>query len=202
MAIGAGCPSCARDDQRRRRRTCAHEAPDAGGRLTDWIPHSVGDRSSALDDMASPSGRTTSPEPKYHTPCRHRVPVVCECRRKRHLSGWPERRLRGGHEGDAPAVDSDPQFAHRPRAARHGRSQVSVLVARQQRDRLFHEQRPADHRPIWGGRSHPRARGRWQRRHVECRRDDCVQSQRSQPAVPGQRQPRRNARTAHHAVGR
>ena len=56
MAVGAGYPSRARDGRRcaRRHGTCAHEALDAGGRLAGRIPHGVGDRRAALDDMASP----------------------------------------------------------------------------------------------------------------------------------------------------
>jgi serine/threonine protein kinase len=56
MADSAGYQSRARDGQRRVRwrRKCAHEAPNAGGRLTHRIPHGVGDRRGALDDMASP----------------------------------------------------------------------------------------------------------------------------------------------------
>ena len=71
----------------------------------------------------------------------------------------------------------------------------------QPRDRLFHEPRPATCRRVWSGGGCPRARTRFERRHVECRWDDCVQSQRSWPAVPGQRLGR-NAHTAHHTVGR
>ena len=121
MAVGAGYQSRARDDQRCacRHGKCGHEALDAGGRLAGRIPHGVGDRRGALDDMASTSGRTTSSELPSHTPCRYRVPVLPEWRRKRHLSRWPKRRIRGGHERDASAVDSGPRFAHRPRASRH-----------------------------------------------------------------------------------
>ena len=101
--------------------------------------------------MAATSGRTPSSELSSHTPSRCRVPVLPEWRRKRHLSRWPERRVRGGHERDASAVDSGPRFAHRPRASRHRWGQAPVLVARQPRDRLFHEQRPAAHRRVWSG---------------------------------------------------
>ena len=58
-------------------RTCHHEAL-AGGRLARRIPHGVGDRRGALDDMAATSGRTTSSELPSHTPSRCRVPVLAE----------------------------------------------------------------------------------------------------------------------------
>ena len=59
-------------------------------------------------------------------------------RRKHHLSRWQKRRVRGG-ERDARAVDSGPRFAHRPRSFKTPMGPASVLVARQPRDRLFHD---------------------------------------------------------------
>ena len=131
---------------------------DAGLRVARRIRHGVGTRRVALDDMAATAGRPTSPELSAHTPSGCRVPILPEWRRKHHLSRWPKRRVRGGHERDAAAMDSGPRFAHRPRASRHRWGQASVLVARQPRDRLFHEQRPAADRRVWsGGGCHSRA---------------------------------------------
>ena len=88
---------------------------DAGRRVARRVRRGVRDRRGALGDVAEASRRRAQPsELSPRAACGSRVPVLRGEWRKRHLSRRPERRVRGGHERDATAVDSHAGFADRP----------------------------------------------------------------------------------------
>ena len=126
-----------------------------------------------------PVGRPTSAEFPAHTPCRDGVPVFPEC-----AAAAPS----------LPTARASPLSRSRMGRPGCGFGPFVSLTARELQGTdgakfpfwspdsraigFFTQQRPAAHRRIWSGGGCTCARTRCQRRHVECRRDDCVQSQR------------------------